>query len=260
LFGEPFVGRNRSKRWLWHYRLFVCGCLGGVCKWLRRCFWRIQPIIATLATGAVYMGLALFLRPIPGGKINEDINWAMTNALGDFAETVGIFDDGKAAWFQPVAGVPTALVLLIIVALVTWVPFRRSVTGRTVYAIGSAEGAAFMSGLNIAGGKLAAFTLAGLFAGIGGIFMAIQTSSGNADIPMAGAYTLSSIASVVIGGTSLFGGRGSLFGSVLGALIVGVFSTGLALAGVDSYWQYLTIGVLIIMAVAVDQWLRRASQ
>ena len=64
---------------------------------------------------------------------------------------------------------------------------------------------------------------------------------------------------MVIGGTSLFGGRGSIVGSVLGALIVGVFSTGLSLAGVDSYWQYLTIGALIIVAVSVDQWLRRAT-
>ena len=65
---------------------------------------------------------------------------------------------------------------------------------------------------------------------------------------------------MVIGGTSLFGGRGSIAGSVLGALIVGVFNIGLSLAGVDSYWQYGTTGVLIIAAVAIDQWLRRASQ
>ena len=71
---------------------------------------------------------------------------------------------------------------------------------------------------------------------------------------------LDSITATVIGGTSLFGGRGSIAGSVLGALIVGVFSTGLALAGVDSYWEYLTIGVLIVVAVAIDQWLRRATQ
>ena len=72
------------------------------------------------------------------------------------------------------------------IALLVWVPFRRSVTGRAVYAIGSAEGAAYMSGLHIERAKIAAFTLGGFFAGCGGLFLAIQTSSGNADIPQAG--------------------------------------------------------------------------
>ena len=236
------------------FGIIACLFAGALAGFVNGCvvvFGRIQPIIATLATGAVYMGLALFLRPIPGGKINEDFNWAMTNALGDFAESVGIFDDGKAAWFQPVAGVPTALVLLIIVALVTWVPFRRSVTGRTVYAIGSAEGAAFMSGLNIAGGKLAAFTLAGLFAGIGGIFMAIQTSSGNADIPMAGAYTLSSIASVVIGGTSLLGGTGGAIGSIFGTLILKVISFNFRVFDIAPLLQPLFEGLVLLAAVSL---------
>ena len=71
---------------------------------------------------------------------------------------------------------------------------------------------------------------------------------------------LDSITAVVIGGTSLFGGRGSIIGSVLGALIVGVFNTGLSLAGVDDYWQYFAAGCLVIIAVALDQWLRRATQ
>jgi ribose transport system permease protein len=197
------------------------------------------------------MGLALFLRPIPGGKINEDINWAMTNSLGDFAETVGIFDDGKAPWFQVFAGVPTSLVFLVLVASIIWVPFRRSVTGRTVYAIGSAEGAAFMSGLNIERGKLAAFTLAGIFAGIGGIFMAIQTSSGNADIPMAGAYTLSSIASVVIGGTSLLGGTGGAIGSIFGTLILKVISFNFRIFDIAPLLQPLFEGLVLLGAVSL---------
>jgi ribose transport system permease protein len=234
--------------------IILCLLTGAAAGFINGCvvvYGRIQPIIATLATGAIYMGLALFLRPIPGGKINEDINWAMTNSLADFAETVGIFDEGKAPWFQVVAGVPTSLVLLVLVACVTWVPFRRSVTGRTVYAIGSAEGAAYMSGLNIERGKLAAFTLAGLFAGIGGIFMAIQTSSGNADIPMAGAYTLSSIASVVIGGTSLLGGTGSAIGSIFGTLILKVISFNFRIFDIAPLLQPLFEGLVLLCAVSL---------
>ena len=234
--------------------IILCLLAGAAAGLVNGCvvvFGRIQPIIATLATGAIYMGLALFLRPIPGGKINEDINWAMTNSLGDFAETVGIFDDGKAPWFQVFAGIPTSLVFLILVSGIIWVPFRRSVTGRTVYAIGSAEGAAFMSGLNIERGKLAAFTLAGTFAGIGGIFMAIQTSSGNADIPMAGAYTLSSIASVVIGGTSLLGGTGGAIGSIFGTLILKVISFNFRIFDIAPLLQPLFEGLVLLGAVSL---------
>ena len=189
----------------------VCVAIGSLAGFVNGCvvvYGRIQPIIATLATGAVYIGIALFLRPTPGGKIDEDVNWALTNSLGDFAATVHVFDDGTAAWFAPFAWIPVPFVLLALISLLVWVPFRRSVLGRAVYAVGSAEGAAYMSGLPIARAKIAAFTLAGFFAGCGGLFLAIQTSSGNADIPQAGAYTLNSIASVVIGGTSLLGGTG----------------------------------------------------
>ena len=150
---------------------------------------RIQPIIATLATSAIAIGLALFLRPKPGGKVNEDLSWALTNSLGDFAETLDILDGGKAGWFRPFAPIPVAFVLMALVALLVWLPFSRTIIGRTVYSVGSAEGAAYMSGLPVTRAKLAAFTLSGLFAAFGGLFLAIQTSSGNADIPQAGSYT-----------------------------------------------------------------------
>jgi ribose transport system permease protein len=212
---------------------------------------RIQPIIATLATGAIALGIALFLRPKPGGKIDEDLSWALTNSLGDFAETYGLFDGGKAPWFQPVAWLPMAAILLLVVVAVIWLPLRRTVTGRSIYAIGSAEGAAYMSGLPIARAKLAAFTLAGLLAGIGGLFLAIQTSSGNADIPQAGAYTLNSIAAVVIGGTSLLGGAGSAVGSLFGALVLRVISFYFRIFDVAPLLQPLVEGIVLLAAVSL---------
>jgi ribose transport system permease protein len=212
---------------------------------------RIQPIIATLATGAIALGIALFLRPKPGGKIDEDLSWALTNSLGDFAETYGLFDGGKAPWFQPVAWLPMAAILLVLVVAVIWLPLRRTVTGRSIYAIGSAEGAAYMSGLPIARAKLAAFTLAGLLAGIGGLFLAIQTSSGNADLPQAGAYTLNSIAAVVIGGTSLLGGAGSAVGSLFGALVLRVISFYFRIFDVAPLLQPLVEGLVLLAAVSL---------
>jgi ribose transport system permease protein len=229
----------------------LAGTLGGFLNGCVVVYGRIQPIIATLATGAIFIGLALFLRPTPGGKINDDLNWAMTNSLGDFASTVHIFDDGAAPWFQPLAWIPVPFILLLLIAIVVWLPFRRSVIGRTVYAIGSAEGAAYMSGLAIHRARLAAFTLGGFFAGCGGLFLAIQTSSGNADIPQAGEYTLNSIASVVIGGTSLLGGTGGAIGSLFGALILRVISFCFRIFDIPPLMQPLFEGVVLLIAVSL---------
>ena len=232
----------------------ACLAAGAGAGFLNGCvvvYGRIQPIIATLATGAIYLGLALFIRPTPGGKIDADLNWAMTNSLEDFASTLGIFEDGKAAWFAPVAWIPVALVLLVLVAVLVWMPFRRSVLGRSVYAIGSGEGAAYMSGLPIDRAKLAAFTMGGFLAGIGGLFLAIQTSSGNADLPQAGGYTLNSIASVVIGGTSLLGGTGSAIGSIFGSMILRVISFYFRIFDIAPLLQPLFEGVVLLAAVSL---------
>ena len=232
----------------------ICLAAGTLAGFLNGCvvvYGRIQPIIATLATGAIYIGIALFLRPTPGGKIDEDLNWALTNSLQDFASTVHIFDDGNAPWFASFGWIPVPFVLIILIALLVWVPFRRSVTGRGVYAIGSAEGAAYMSGLRIDRAKLAAFTLAGFFAGCGGLFLAIQTSSGNADIPQAGTYTLNSIAAVVIGGTSLLGGTGSAIGSIFGALILRVISFFFRIFDIAPLLQPLFEGIILLAAVSI---------
>jgi ribose transport system permease protein len=125
------------------------------------------------------------------------------------------------------------------------------VTGRTIYAIGSAEGAAYMSGLNVNRARIAAFTLGGFFAGLGGLFLAIQTSSGNADIPQAGAYTLNSIASVVIGGTSLLGGAGGVVGSAFGAAMLRVISFTFRIFDIAPLLQPLFEGVILLAAVSV---------
>ena len=225
----------------------ACGLLNGVVV----VYGRIQPIIATLATGAIYLGLALVVRPTPGGSVDGDLAWVFTNDLYEVAATYGLFGNGEAAWFQWVRWVPVPLLLLVLVAVFVWLPFARSVTGRTVYAIGSGEGAAFMSGLATDRAKIAAFTLGGFFAGVGGLYLALQTSSGNADIPQAGAYTLNSIAAVVIGGTSLLGGVGSAIGSIFGALVLRTISFAFRIFELDPLLQPLFEGVVLLVAVSL---------
>jgi ribose transport system permease protein len=229
----------------------LAGTAFGLMNGLVVVYGRIQPIIATLATGAIAIGLALIIRPQPGGSIDDDLSWAMTNQLYDFADTYGLAENGEAWWFAPFAPIPVPLLILVAVAVLVWMPFRRSVTGRTVYAIGSAEGAAYMSGLPIARAKIAAFTLAGCFAGCGGLYLAIQTSSGNADVSQAGAYTLNSIAAVVLGGSSLLGGIGGAIGSLVGALILRVISFYFRILAIDPLLQPLIEGAVLLAAVSL---------
>lgn len=232
----------------------VCMGAGAACGLLNGCivvYGRIQPIIATLATGAMFMGAALFLRPTPGGRVDGDLSWAMTNDLYELAATYGWAQDGEAAWFAPIAWIPTPLLLMLLAVLVVWLPFSRSVTGRTVYAIGSNEGAAYMSGLNIARARLTAFTLAGFLAGLGGLYLALQTSSGNADVPQAGAYTLNALAAVVIGGVSLLGGVGSAVGALFGAMALRTISFNFRIFAVDPLLQPLIEGLVLLAAVSI---------
>jgi ribose transport system permease protein len=229
----------------------VAGTAAGLVNGIVVVYGRIQPIIATLATGAIYIGLALFLRPTPGGNVDEDLSWSMTNDLYELAATYGFAGKGDAAWFKPIAWIPVPLIVMLIVALLIWVPFRKTVTGRGIYAIGSAEQAAYMSGIRINRTKLAAFTLAGFFAALGGVFLALQTSSGNADVPQAGSYTLNSIAAVVIGGTSLMGGSGGAIGSLFGALVIRAISFNFRIFDVEPLLQTLFEGIVLLGAVSI---------
>ncbi len=202
---------------------------------------RIQPIIATLATGAIYFGLALLLRPSPGGSVNEDFSNALTYDLG---------------------GVPTTFLLLVAVIGLVWLPFRNSVTGRNCYAVGSAEGAAYMSGLAIGRARFAAYSLAGLFAATGGLLLSLISLSGEASSSQGGFYTLNSIAAVAIGGTSLFGGSGGMIGSIFGALILRTISDLLFVFNAPALWQPLFQGFILLGAVCLGalRVLRRKNQ
>lgn len=231
--------------------VLATGTAFGLMNGLIVVYGRLQPIIATLATGAVAIGLALLLRPQPGGDVDGDLGWALTNTVWDFADTYGIADGGEAWWLRPFADVPVPLILLFGVALLVWLPFKRTVTGRTIYAIGSAEGAAYVSGLPINRAKLAAFTLAGFFSACAGLYLALQTSTGNADTVQAGAYTLNSIAAVVLGGTALAGGIGGAIASIVGALILRLISFYFRILDIEPLLQPLIEGLVLLTAVSI---------
>jgi len=202
---------------------------------------RIQPIIATLATGAIYFGIALLLRPSPGGDVNEDFSNALTYDL----------------W-----GVPTTFLLLVATILFVWWPFRNTIVGRNCYAAGSSERAAFMSGLAIGRARFAAYSFAGLLAAAGGLLLSLISLSGEASASQGGFYTLNSIAAVAIGGTSLFGGSGGVIGSIFGALILRTISDLLFVFNAPALWQPLFQGLILLGAVCLGaiRVLRRKNQ
>lgn len=207
----------------------LCGAINGLVV----IFGRLQPIVVTLATGAVYFGIALWLRPSPGS--DPDFN----SDLADFF-TGKLFDI-----------IPTSLVMLLVVVLVVWIPVRRSEIGRTIYAIGSSESAAYMSGMPIRRAKFLAYTLAGLLAALGGVFLTFFTYSGEASSANGSTYTLYSIAAVVLGGVSLFGGRGSAIGAIFGALAFRAIGDLLFVFNLDPLWQPLFQGVVLLIAVSI---------
>jgi ribose transport system permease protein len=191
---------------------------------------RLPPIVVTLASGAIFSGIALAIRPSPGGTVDEGI---------------------AAAFTSRALGVPTTLFILLGVVLTIWLPFRLSVIGRGCYAAGSAEGAAYMSGVAIGRSKFVAHVLASFLSGVAGLLITFLTLSGDASAPIGGTYTLNSVAAVVIGGTSLYGGSGGAIGSIFGAFILRTIDDLLLIFNLPPLWQPLFQGIVLLGAVCV---------
>jgi len=202
----------------------TCGLFNGALV----VFGRIQPIVATLATASLFAGLALLLRPTPGGRIDYD--------LAD-AFTLDVF------------GIPTALIIAAAVIGLFWVPLRRTGLGLGLYAVGSSEQAAFQSGMPVPVIRLASFALGGLFAGLAGLYFSFVTTTGDAGIGPN--YTLNSIAAVVLGGVALRGGVGTLTGALAGAFILKTIGSLMFFSGLPPLAQPFIEGLILAGAIAI---------
>lgn len=201
-----------------------CGLANGVAV----VYGRVQPIVTTLATGSMISGLALLLRPTPGGSIDENLSDALT---------------------YDIYGVPTSALLLfgILVALI--IPLRHSLLGLTLYATGSAESSAHMTGVRVDRVKLAAYTASGVFSALAGLYVSMVTLTG--DPAIGPAYTLNSIAAVVLGGILLTGGVGSPLGAVAGALILKTISSLMFFSGLPPLAQPFFEGLVLAAAITL---------
>ncbi|HEX3349312.1 MAG TPA: ABC transporter permease [Acetobacteraceae bacterium] len=206
---------------------------------------RLPPFIVTLGTWSVYFALVLYT------SNSETIRSTDIAVTAPFLQWTGNSIDVFGAQ------ITYGSLLMLLMTVAAWYLLNWSAFGTHIKATGDDSDAARLAGIRVTRTLLATYSLAGFICALAGWILIGRTG---AISPQSG-YTsnLDSITAVVIGGTSLFGGRGSIWGTLLGALIVGVFRNGLALAGVDVLWQEFTVGVLIIVAVAIDQWIRQAS-
>jgi ribose transport system permease protein len=154
--------------------------------------------------------------------------------------------------------VPWLIILAFLVILASWLILRRTVLGVHIYAVGGNEAAARLSGIKVWAVLLFVYGASGLLAGLGGVMQAARLYAANGT-QLGQSYELDAIAAVIVGGTSFVGGIGSIWGTLIGALIIAVLNNGLILLGVSDVWQYIIKGGVIIGAVALDRYRLRGS-
>ncbi len=205
-------------------------------------FLRLPPFIVTLGSLTAVRGFARLLGN-DTTVFNADLPFAF---IGNGSLTIG-----------PVS-VSWLIVIAFLVILGSWLILRRTVLGVHIYAVGGNENAARLSGIKVWAVLLFVYGASGLLAGLGGVMQAARLYAANG-LQLGQSYELDAIAAVILGGTSFVGGIGSIWGTLIGALIIAVLTNGLILLGVTDVWQYIIKGAVIIGAVALDRYRLRGS-
>ena len=202
-------------------------------------FSRVPDIVVTLAMLYVWAGAALLVLGTPGGG---SADWLRELTRGSL-----LID-----W------VPRALVLVVVIVAIVWIPLRRSRLGLSIYAIGSDRLAAFRSGVQVTRTRIAAYAIAGFFAAAGGLTLTITTGIGT---PIPGPYLLLSVAAIVLGGVSLAGGRGGLVGPIIAVYVLALLRADLTFLGVDPNYSTVIQGAIMVVVVMIGAFLtlRRAQ-
>jgi len=215
----------------------LCGSING---WLIARF-KIPAFIATLGMMTIARGFALIYSDRPVSGLTDTYNFI---GQGELLKILPIPN-------QPPLGIPIPIIILAVVAIGAHVMLNSTRFGRHIYAIGGNEQAARISGLNVGRIKIGVYMIAGLLAGLAGLVLSSRIGSGQPGLGVG--YELDAIAAAVIGGTSLSGGIGTIWGTIVGALIIGVLNNGLDLLNVSAYWQTIVKGSIIVIAVIIDE-------
>ncbi|MDA9405129.1 ABC transporter permease subunit [Bradyrhizobium sp. CCBAU 45389] len=205
---------------------------------------RLPPFIVTLGSLTAVRGLARLL-----GADTTVFNPSIPYAF---------IGNGSLTLVPGVASIPWLSVIALLVIFVSWLVLRRTVLGVHIYAVGGNESAARLAGIKVWGVLIFVYGVSGLFAGLGGAMQAARLYAANG-LQLGQSYELDAITAVILGGTSFVGGIGSIWGTLVGALIIAVLSNGLILIGVSDIWQYVIKGLVIIGAVALDRYRLQGS-
>lgn len=221
-------GSGGTRMVLWALAIIGIGLVAGALNGVLVARLRLQPFIVTLATWSVWSGVALWILPTEGGNIPSGfVDWVQATPLG--------------------IATPVWLALGLVLF---WHWFKRTRPGIGIRAVGSSENSAYLSGAPVGLTIITAYGLSGVFAALAGLFLVTQTASGSPTV--GNDYILNSVAAVVIGGTSLFGGRGGLGGTVAGAVILTLIASVIFTLNVSSFWTPIATGVLLILAVLAN--------
>ena len=212
----------------------ILGCILGMMNGLLISYGKLAPFIVTLATMTIFRGATLVYTN--GNPI--------TKGLSD----TFLFQFLGQGY---IVGIPFPVIIMFIVFIVLYVLLHKTAFGKSVYAIGGNEKAAYISGVKLNKVKIIIYSISGIMSSISGLIITSRLSSAQ---PTAGAsYEMDAIAAVVLGGTSLSGGKGRILGTLIGALIIGVLNNGLNIIGVSAFWQQVVKGVVILIAVLIDR-------
>jgi ribose transport system permease protein len=222
---------NGMSVWLGSVTALFAGCAIGVLNGVIVTRLKLNPLIATLGTMSIFSGISMVLT----GGLSKPLFVPAFNWLGS----------GR------IAGVPFPVILMLVVFFVLWLVLSKTPFGRFVYATGGNPEASSLLGVPVERTQLVLYVLSGLSGAAAGIILAAML--GAAAPNAAGQHLLTIIAAIILGGTSLFGGRGSVWGTLIAVLILGTLNNGLTLMNVSSFWQDVTRGVVLLLAVGLDQ-------
>lgn len=219
------------------FAILLAVCMGGIFGMLNGllvAYGKLAPFIVTLASMTIFRGATLvFTNGNP-----------LTQGLGD-SFLFQFLGQGY------IVGIPFPVILMFLVFIILYVVLHKTAFGKSVYALGGNEKAAYISGVKLNKVKIIIYTISGIMASVSGLIITSRLSSAQ---PTAGtSYEMDAIAAVVLGGTSLSGGKGRILGTLIGALIIGVLNNGLNIIGVSAFWQQVVKGVVILIAVLLDR-------
>lgn len=220
----------------WAVAIVLIGGAAGAMNGLLITVLRLQPFLVTLATWSILAGAALIVLPTDGGHLPE-----------------GWMSFGSAIWFGLSSSVWTLVALFVF-----WLWFRDTRLGTVIRATGSNEKSAFLSGVSILRVNVATYALSGTFAALSGLYLTTQTGTGSPTV--GNGYILPTVAAAVIGGISLFGGRGGLAGTIIGAFILTVIGNLVFVLDISSYWQPIASGVILLVAVLASSFAEKSAR